>query len=124
MVVARSEIRAVRRVVKQLPVEMLLQCSSASSCMRARSGMEEHYTGRQHSTSFVLHWECVTGLTQTKGLILGPSARRTKDLLKLNRNQLRWVVGLFIEHCHLKEHLFKFGLTDDPICERCLEKDE
>jgi hypothetical protein len=35
------------------------------------------------------------GLKQAKGLILGPSARRTKDLLKLNRDQLRWVVGLF-----------------------------
>jgi hypothetical protein len=27
-------------------------------------------------------------------------------------------------HCHLKGHLFKLGLTDDPICERCLEDDE
>jgi hypothetical protein len=26
--------------------------------------------------------------------------------------------------CHLKGHLFKMGLTDDPICERCLEDDE
>jgi hypothetical protein len=37
MVVARSEIRAVRRVVKQFPVEMLQQCSSASNCMRERA---------------------------------------------------------------------------------------
>jgi hypothetical protein len=34
------------------------------------------------------------------------------------------VVGLFTGHCHLKGHLFKLGLTDDPACERCLEKDE
>jgi hypothetical protein len=34
VVVAQSEIMAVRRVVKQLPAEMLQQCSSASSCMR------------------------------------------------------------------------------------------
>jgi hypothetical protein len=26
--------------------------------------------------------------------------------------------------CYLKRHLFKLGLTDDPICERCLEEDE
>jgi hypothetical protein len=38
------------------------------------------------------------GLTQAKGLIPGPSARRVKDLLKLNRDQLRWMVGLFIGH--------------------------
>jgi hypothetical protein len=35
-------IRAVRRVVKQLPVEMLQGCSSASSCMRKRIVMEGH----------------------------------------------------------------------------------
>jgi hypothetical protein len=69
-------------------------------------------------------WESITGLKQTKGLIAGPSARRTKDLLKLNRDQLRWLVGLFTEHCHLKGLLFKLGLTNDPICERGLEEDE
>jgi hypothetical protein len=26
--------------------------------------------------------------------------------LKLNRDQLRWVVGLLTGHCHLKGHLF------------------
>jgi hypothetical protein len=30
------------------------------------------------------YWEFVIGLEQTKGLISGPSARRTRDLLKLN----------------------------------------
>jgi hypothetical protein len=28
-----------------------------------------------------------------------------------------------IGHCHLKGHLFKLGLINDPICERCLEED-
>jgi hypothetical protein len=32
------------------------------------------------------HWESTTGLKQAKGFISGPSARRTKDLLKLNRD--------------------------------------
>jgi hypothetical protein len=54
----------------------------------------------------------------------GSSRGRKKDLLKLNRDQLRWVVGLLTGHCHLKGHLFKLGLTDDPICEKCLEEDE
>jgi hypothetical protein len=34
------------------------------------------------------------------------------------------VVGLLTGQCHLKGHLFKLGLTDNPTCERCLEKDE
>jgi hypothetical protein len=78
------------------------------------------WTNRNHKK----HWESITGLTQAKGLTLGPSARRMKDLLKLNRDQLRWVVELFTGHCRLKGHLFKLGLTDDPICERCLEEYE
>jgi hypothetical protein len=77
-------------------------------------------TNRNHKE----YWESVTRLTQAKGLIQEPSARRMKDLLKLNRDQLRWVVGLLTGHCHLKGHLFKFGLTDDTICKRFLEEDE
>jgi hypothetical protein len=84
---------------------------------RKRSG-----TGRKEIIK--KHWQSVTGLKQAKGLILGPPARRTKDLLKLNRDQLRWVVGLFTRHYHLKGRLFKLGLSDDPTYERCLEKDE
>jgi hypothetical protein len=71
-----------------------------------------------------LEWESTTGLRQAKGLISGPCARRTKDLLKLNRDQLRWIVELFTGHCHLKGHLFKVRLTGDPTCERFLEEDE
>jgi hypothetical protein len=47
---------------------------------------------------------------------------RINTYLGQNRNQLRWVAGLFTGHCHLKGHLFKLGLTDNPICERCQEK--
>jgi hypothetical protein len=69
-------------------------------------------------------WESTTGLKLSKGLITGPSARKTKDLLKLNRDQLRCIAGLFTGHCHLKGHLLKLGLMDDPTCERYLEEDE
>jgi hypothetical protein len=70
------------------------------------------------------YWESLTGFRQAKGLIRGPSAKRAKELLKLNRNQLRWVVRLFTGHCHRKGHLFNLGLSDSPSCERCQEKDE
>jgi hypothetical protein len=68
------------------------------------------WTNRNHKK----HWESLTGHRQAKGLLLGPSAKRTKDLLKLNIDQLRWVVGLFTGHCHLKGYSFELGLTDDP----------
>jgi hypothetical protein len=54
-VVTRSEIRAVRRVVKHLPDEMLQQCSSASSYLWMHIVMEEHCTKCQNSTPFVLN---------------------------------------------------------------------
>jgi hypothetical protein len=57
------------------------------------------WTSRKHKE----YLESLTGLRQAKGLIQGPSARRTKDLLRLNRDQLRWVVGLLTRHCHLKD---------------------
>jgi hypothetical protein len=70
------------------------------------------------------YWESLTGLRQAKGLIRGPSAKRARELLKLDRNQLRWVAGLLTGRCHLKGHLFKLGLSDCPTCESCREKDE
>jgi hypothetical protein len=78
------------------------------------------WTSRDHKK----YWESLTGLEQAKGFLQGPSVRRTKELLKLNRNKLRWVTGLLTGHCHLKGHLFKMGLTESPTCERCLEKEE
>jgi hypothetical protein len=104
----------------------------------ARTGSEHQFIGPEPASSISFgvvkkvvrdwmdrnrkrHWESVTGLKWAKGLILGSSARRLKYLLKLNRDQLRWIVGLFTGHCHLKGHLFKLGLMDDPTCERCLE---
>ncbi|PNF22726.1 hypothetical protein B7P43_G07139 [Cryptotermes secundus] len=69
-------------------------------------------------------WRSLTGLRQAKGLIGGPSTERAKELLKLNRNQLRWVVELLTGYCHFKGHLFKLGLSDSPTCERCQEENE
>jgi hypothetical protein len=68
--------------------------------------------------------ESLTGLKQAKELIVGPSDKRSKDLLKLNTDQLRWIMRLLTGHYHLRGHLFKLGLTVDPTCERCLEEDE
>jgi hypothetical protein len=62
--------------------------------------------------------------TQTgKGADIRTLCQRSKHLLKLNRDQLKWIVGLLTGQCHLKGHLYKLGLTGDPTCERCLEED-
>jgi hypothetical protein len=38
--------------------------------------------------------------------------------------KLWWVVGLLTGHCHLNGHLFKLGLSNSPICDRCQEENE
>jgi hypothetical protein len=39
-------------------------------------------------------------------------------------NFTTWAGGPFTGHCHLKGHLFRLGLADDPTSERHLGKDE
>jgi hypothetical protein len=62
--------------------------------------------------------------TQTGKGTYARAILQKNDLLKLNRDQSRWVVELFTGYCYLKGHLFNLGLTDDPICKSCLEEDE
>jgi hypothetical protein len=66
--------------------------------IRVAKRVVRDWTNRNH----IKQWESTTGLKQAKELISGPCARRTKDLLKLNRDQLRSIVELFAGHCHLK----------------------
>jgi hypothetical protein len=42
-------------MVRHLPVEMLQQCSNASSCMQTRIVMQKHCIRCQYSTPFVLN---------------------------------------------------------------------
>jgi hypothetical protein len=61
--------------------------------LRARTGYEHPFIGTEPACGISIglakgtRLESATGLTQAKGLISGPSARRTKGLLKLNRDQ-------------------------------------
>jgi hypothetical protein len=52
------------------------------------------------------------GLKQAKELIQGASAKKRRELLNVNRDQLRWAVGMLTGHCHLKGHLFKVALVN------------
>jgi hypothetical protein len=62
------------------------------------------------------HSDSLSGLRQAKALCQG-----NKGAL---RDQLWWVVGLLMGHFHLEGHIFKLGIVNSPICERCLEKEE
>jgi hypothetical protein len=70
------------------------------------------------------HWDSLSGLKQANALLQGPSAKKISELLNLSRDLLGWVVGLLTGHCHLKGHLLKLGVLNNPSCEWCLEKEE
>jgi hypothetical protein len=54
VIVTHNNIRAVRRMVEQLPVEMLQQGSNVSICVQTFIAMEKNNAGCQHFTPFVL----------------------------------------------------------------------
>jgi hypothetical protein len=57
-----------------------------------------YWTNRNHKRTLGIRNRTQTG----EGTSTRPFARRRTNLLKLKRNQLRWVVGLLAGHWHLK----------------------
>jgi hypothetical protein len=78
--------------------------------------MRDRKTGRSCINNF---W------TQTgKGTHIRTLCQKNKGSVKIKQRAIKMdIVGLFTGHCHLKGHLFKLRLTNDPTCERCLEED-
>jgi len=66
------------------------------------------------------YWQSIHGGRQVKR----SSAKITRELLSLSRNQLRIMTGLLTGHCHLKGQLFKLGLVDSPWCDVCQQASE
>lgn len=54
----------------------------------------------------------------------GHSAKKTRELLGLNRNHLSHVMGLLARHCHIKGHLFKLELVNSSSGKRCQKENE
>jgi hypothetical protein len=64
------------------------------------------------------HEEHICGYRQNKCLLIRPFVKKAGELITLNRNQIRIMIGLLTEHCHLKGHLLKPGLVNS-LCDRC-----
>jgi ribonuclease HI len=67
------------------------------------------------------YWTSLTKLRQAKRLI---SPYNIKDVLNLEKHNLRVLTGLLTGHCTLRYHMHKLGLNDQPTCRLCLEEDE
>ena len=45
-------------------------------------------------------------------------------MLKMEKNQIHWIVRLTTRHCELHGHPYKVDKTVDPTCRRCKKADE
>ena len=52
------------------------------------------------------------------------SKERSEELLKMNSNQIRIIVGLLTGHCKLNKHLKTMRLTQDSLCRFCRREAE
>jgi len=72
------------------------------------------------------YWNATPGLRQSKmfigeELIDAPNS----ELMALNKNDLRTLIGLYTGHSRLGKHLQTIGVSSDsPMCRLCLEADE
>ncbi|MCP3662524.1 MAG: hypothetical protein GY696_08530 [Gammaproteobacteria bacterium] len=89
---------------------------SSSSC---RTGLRSWISREQGAA-----WRDTLGCRQAKEFIPGANRKAGKVLLGLPRCQLRLVVGVLTGHCGLNYHLWKMGLTQDPLCDLCAQGDE
>jgi hypothetical protein len=72
------------------------------------------WTNRNQKTLGIHYW------TQTgKGIYIRTLCQTNEGSVETKQRP-----GLPTGHCHLKGHLFKLGLTDDPTRERYLQEDE
>jgi ribonuclease HI len=64
----------------------------------------------------VRKWQSYKGGLHTKKFFQRPDKKWSKDLLFLDRSQIRRIVGAITGHCGLNKHLAKMGLSNDPFC--------
>uniref|UniRef100_A0A8D8TNZ9 Reverse transcriptase zinc-binding domain-containing protein n=1 Tax=Cacopsylla melanoneura TaxID=428564 RepID=A0A8D8TNZ9_9HEMI len=61
----------------------------------------------------------------SRKMVLGPSKKISKELLTLNRGDIRTVIGMLTGHCHLRKHLNTIGVhRGSKRCRKCGEDDE
>jgi hypothetical protein len=70
------------------------------------------------------YWQSTPGQRHAKSFIPKLSAKRSEEILKLNRHQARRITGLLTGHCHLKGLLFKLRIVNSLMCRQCHEKEE
>ena len=69
-------------------------------------------------------WRQTDGARQSKIFISEWSAKRTEELMQLDRKSVRTVVASLTGHCRLRRHLNLLGLSEETNCRFCEEGEE
>ena len=61
---------------------------------------------------------------ETKIFIKGIDKKKTSQLIKLSRGDMRLVIEIITGHSRLNRHLTVMGAMNDPKCPECMESEE
>ena len=64
-------------------------------------------------------WIALPGHRQAKLLLGNYQSKRAKQLISMNRKQLRILTGFLSGHCSLNGHLAKIGIKESGLCRFC-----
>lgn len=70
------------------------------------------------------YWETTPGCRQARLFLPSPGGNRWAYMSKMNRKELRLLVGVLTGHSSLNRHLQLMGVTGDPTCPKCGADDE
>ena len=76
------------------------------------------------SKEHLKHWNATPACRQAKVLSEGPNWKLTRTALRLNRREIKFLVGLLTGHTIINRHLSIMGIRTDPLCSACGEKEE
>ena len=70
-------------------------------------------------------WSQTNGARHSKLMMRAVTTTRTKEILKLKREDLQMVTGLITGHCATKQHLHTLGvINENPRCRFCSIENE
>lgn len=78
----------------------------------------------QTTTQHENRWSSIDSCRQSKLAMPNIDKKLTTRLLRLNRRNLRIMVGTITGHCSLNKHFYTIGVTDSPLCRACMEAEE
>lgn len=64
-------------------------------------------------------WRYSPGLSHTKTFLQRPSEAKSKEILGLDRDQVKTTVEALTGHCSLKKHQYRMGIVSHPDCRKC-----